>query len=319
MNIVVVMDMQEHHKELLRQAAGNHTVIFAGSKTEEAQLAAIEDADVIIGNVAPSVLQRAVHLQWLQLNSAGSNEYCIPGVLRPGVRLTNATGAYGLAIAEHMTGVVLAMIKKLYAYQDNQKQALWRDEGHVPSLYGARVLIVGYGDIGSRFGEIMKAFGAHVTGIRRRLGKTPSSCDCMGTLADMDSFAGEADIIAACLPETAATHHFFDASRFKAMKQGAFFINVGRGSSVVQDDLCDALRTGRLAGASLDVTEPEPLPPDSPLWTTPHLYITPHVSGGYHAQITHDRIADIAAANLRRFLAGEALENEVDFETGYKK
>ena len=103
------------------------------------------------------------------------------------------------------------------------------------------------------------------------------------------------------------------------MKRHAYFINVGRGSNVVQDDLCQALTNGQLAGAAVDVTTPEPLPKESPLWHTPHLYITPHISGGYHLQATHDRIVRIAADNLKRFLAGQPLENQVDFATGYKK
>lgn len=319
MNIVVVMEAQAHHKDILRKAAGEDSISFVYDAPESEQLDAIKTADVIIGNVTPAVLAQAGNLQWLQLNSAGSNEYCVPGVLPKNVQLTNATGAYGVAIAEYMVGVVLSMTKKLYAYADNQKQAQWHDEGPVPALYGANVLVVGYGDIGSRFGKLMKAFGAHVIGIRRRIGDVPPECDAMGTMEDMDAFAKEADIVAASLPETPATHHFFNGERFAAMKKGAFFVNIGRGTSVVQEDLCAALRSGHLAGAAIDVTDPEPLPADSPLWTTPNLHITPHVSGGYHVQVTHDLIVDIAARNICRFRNGEELENQVDFTTGYKK
>ena len=173
--------------------------------------------------------------------------------------------------------------------------------------------------MGRQFGKRMKAMGAHVVGMRRRSGDVPTEADEMGTMDKLDEYLAKADIVASCLPNTAETYHLYTKERFDAMKKGAYFINVGRGSNVVQDDLCAAVRSGQLAGAAVDVTEPEPLPADSPMWRTPGLYVTPHVSGGYHLQATHDNIVRIAAANLRRFLAGEALENVVDFATGYKK
>ena len=320
MKIVVTMEVQPKHQTILTQAAGQNDIVFTQEDiTSEDATKALGEADIIIGNIPTDLVKTLPKLKWLQLNSAGSNQYCEPGVLRPDVALTNATGAYGIAIAEYMVGILLEMMKKLPAYYDNQKQSLWRDEGPVPSLYGATVLVVGYGDIGSRCGTLLKAFGAHVIGIRRRHGVVPPECDAMGTMEDFATFAKDAAIVAASLPETAATHHYFDASLFQAMKQGTYFLNVGRGTSVVQEDLRQALVSGHLGGAAIDVTDPEPLPSDSPLWQTPNLYITPHVSGGYHVQTTHDLIVDIAARNLRYFLANEPLENIVDRTTGYKQ
>lgn len=318
MQIVVTMEVTETHKEILTNAAGKESIRFLPERAVTA--ASLADADVIIGNVPPALLADLPQLKWLQLNSAGANTYCEPGVLRPDVLLTNATGAYGVAIAEHMVGVLLGMMKKLYTYYDNQKAQNWHDEGHVESIAGSTVIIVGYGDIGRRFGRLMKAFGAaRVIGVRRRHGAVPSEVDEMVTLDELPGLLGDADIVTASLPETKATYHLFNDAFFQTMKKGAFFINVGRGTSVDQDALGRALRNGTLAGASLDVTDPEPLPVDSPLWTTPGLYITPHVSGGYHATVTHDTIVRIAATNLRHFLAGEPLDNIVDRTTGYKK
>lgn len=318
MQIVVTMEVTDEHKDILTNAAGNESIRFLPERDVTA--AALADADVIIGNVPPSLLQQVKNLKWLQLNSAGANTYCEPGILRPEVLLTNATGAYGVAIAEHMVGVLLGMMKKLYTYYDNQKAKNWHDEGHVQSIAGATVVIVGYGDIGRHFGRLMKAFGAaKVIGVRRRHGAVPPEVDEMVTLDELPSLLGSADIVTASLPETKATYHLFNTDFFNHMKKGSFLINVGRGTSVDQDALCRALRDGTLAGASLDVTDPEPLPVESPLWTTPGLYVTPHVSGGYHATVTHDTIVRIAATNLRHFLAGEALDNIVDKATGYKK
>ncbi len=141
----------------------------------------------------------------------------------------------------------------------------------------------------------------------------------MGTLEDLPGFLGQADVVASVLPGTPETTHLYDAGMFQAMKPGAFFINCGRGNAVVQEDLVRALSEGHLAGAALDVTDPEPLPADSPLWDVPNLLITPHISGDHHLPQTWDKAVAIAARNLKHYLAGEPLENLVDRKTGYKK
>lgn len=322
MKILVAMEVNDVHKDWLRQAAGNNELVYLpvqGPVSAQASEEELADADIIIGNIAPELLRHAPRLRWLQLNSAGANTYCQEGILSENVQLTNATGAYGLAIAEHLTGLVMAMMKKLYAYYDNQKAACWHDEGQVASVYGASVLIIGFGDIGREFGKRMKAMGAHVIGMRRRSGSVPPEADEMGTMDRLDEYLGKADIVASSLPDTPATYHLFDQDRFAAMKQGAYFLNVGRGTNVVQEALCQAVQRGHLAGAAVDVTDPEPLPPDNPMWHTRGIYITPHISGGYHLQATHDTIVRIAAENLKHFLSGQPLQNVVDRMTGYKK
>lgn len=322
MKIIVAMEVNDMHKQWIEDAAQGHDIVYwpvTGLVSASIPPEELADADIIIGNVVPSQLKHAHKLQWLQLSSAGSDAYCKEGVLPAGTVLTNATGAFGLAISEYMVAIVFAMMKKLYRYYDNQKQGQWKDEGQVESVWGKTVLVIGFGNLGREFGKRMKAMGAHVIGMRRRHGDVPPEADEMGDMAHLDDYLKKADIVASCLPNTPETHHLYTKERFAAMKKGAYFINVGRGSNVVQDALCDAVRSGHLAGAAVDVTDPEPLPADSPMWHTPGLYVTPHVSGGYHLQATHDKIARIAADNLRRFLHGHALENIVDFATGYKK
>ena len=317
MKILVVMDVDAKQKQWLEMAAPEADFCYCpGDGTQAGK--ALEDADIIIGNIAPDLVKEASQLKWLQLNSAGANEYCRPGILQAGVTLTNATGAYGLALSEHMLAQTLAMMKKLYRYYDNQHQALWRDEGPVTSLYGATVVVVGFGNIGRNFGQRVKAMGAHVIGLRRRQGAVPPEADEMGNMAHFNDYLAQADIVASCLPDTPETYHLYDAARFGAMKKGAYFVNVGRGTNVDQKALRDAVVAGHLAGAALDVTDPEPLPPSDPLWQTPGIYITPHISGGYHLQATHDYIVRIAADNLKRYLTGDPLENIVDLMTGYK-
>ena len=322
MKIVVAMPVTEQQKGWLQTAAPGHTFYYADTTAAvgvEVPAGELADAEVIIGNLSPKLVQQAQNLRWMQLNSAGSGAYVQPGILPDGALLTNATGAYGLALSEHMLAQLLAMMKKLFTYYDNQKQNLWQDAGPVTSVYGATALITGFGDIGSEFGKRLKALGAHVIGIRRRSTDVPPEADEMGTMDPLDEYLSRADIVATSLPDTPATRYLYNKERFAAMKKGAWFLNIGRGNCVVQADLIEAVQSGHLAGAALDVTDPEPLPATDPIWQVPGIYITPHVSGGFHLQATHDRIIQIACEKLKAYLSGQPLKNIVDFTTGYKK
>lgn len=315
--ILVAMPVEDDHKELLKSKAedANFSFIPAKDVTKEQ----VHEADIIIGNVAPELIKGTSKLRWLQLNSAGTDGYLSAGVLPVGTILTNATGAYGLAISEHMIGSILCIMKKLHLYGADQPKHVWNDYGNVASIYGSKTLVVGFGDIGSEFAVRMHALGSQVTGIRRNKTEKP---DYLEALYQMDAFyecLKTADIVATCLPGTKETYHIFDKKAFAQMKEGAFFLNVGRGSAVDSYALADALNSGHLAGASVDVTEPEPLPSDHPLWDAKNLLITPHISGNYHLKETHERIVRIAADNLDRYMRGEKLRNVVDFATGYRK
>lgn len=314
--ILVVMEVLEEHKAILQGAASDTEVSFlpAGAVTPSD----LEDVDMIVGNLNPALLRHCKKLKLMQLNSAGTDGYTATGVLPQGAVLANATGAYGLAISEHMVGALLCLMKKLDRYRLNQVNHEWKDEGPVPSIYGSKTLIVGLGDIGNEFGTRMNALGSRVTAIRRNVGHKPEYVESMHTMDDFYSCLAEADIVAACLPGYAATCNLFDEKAFSAMKDGAYFLNVGRGTSVDTEALCNALESGRLAGASVDVTNPEPLPADHRLWTLENVLITPHVSGGYHLKATHDRIIGIAARNIAHLVEGEAFENLVDMSTGYR-
>jgi len=317
MKILVVLPLNGAQKERLRCAAGGAEVIFTSPRgVTAAELAA---ADALIGNLPPERLREAAGLRWVQLNSAGAEAYAAPGVLPEGAVLTNASGAYGLAISEHMLACLLYLMKHLDLYGADQAGHVWQDHGPVRSIWGSRTLVVGCGDIGGAFGCRMAALGSRVTGIRRTAAEKPEWLEAVYPAEHLADCLGEADVVASCLPGTAATHHLFNRQAFAQMKPGAYFLNVGRGGTVDSLALAEALREGRLAGAAVDVTEPEPLPPDHPLWKAGNILITPHVSGGYHLPETLERIVGIAADNLRRFVAGEALCNVVDAVTGYRR
>lgn len=327
---LVTIPTGERHRNLLQQAApgwefrfrGTDTLVCAPQEALSGQPVTQEDVDwaqVILGNVPAAMLHGSPALEWLQTNSAGVEAYIQPGVLAEDTLLTNATGAYGLAIAEHMLGMLLELFKKLELYRDAQKSGAWQSQGAVKAVYGSTVLVLGMGDIGGEFAARCKALGAKVIGVRRSPRPCPEYADEVHLLEDLDSLLPHADVVAITLPGTDATRGLMSRERLAKMKEGAVLLNVGRGFIVDTEALCDALERGHLSGAGVDVTDPEPLPPTHRLWNIPTAVVTPHISGFYHLRETHERIVGIFLENLRHFQAGEPLRNLVDFATGYRK
>jgi len=282
-NVVVLMPMDDSHKIDLMSVAPRSNFIFTSAK--EINRETLQDAHIIIGNPPLDMVKGCKNLKWLQLDSAGADLFVKEGVLPRGVKLTNSTGAYGLAISEHMIGVLLSIYKKLYLYRDNQNNSLWKNEGEVKSICECTALVIGLGDIGGDFAKRIKA---------------------------------KADVVALSLPETKETYKLFSKDKISKMKKDSVLINVGRGTAIDTEALCDALESGKLLGAALDVTDPEPLPKDHRIWGIKNAIITPHVSGNYNLKETHHRIVKIAVNNLERFIKGEELRNVVNLSTGYR-
>lgn len=309
-NVLVLLDLTESQRERLEAAAPHARFSYSTRTGTPAELLA--EADVIVGNPLPAPrLAEAENLVFFQLNSAGYDPYVKPGVLPGGARMASAVGAYGQAVSEHMLAMLLGLMKRLPAYRDDQHARTWTDEGAVTTLAGAHVLVLGAGDIGSHFAKLARALGAHVTGVRRRAGAPTSDFEAMAALKDLPEILGVFDVVASFLPSSEETRGLADGAFFSAMREGAFFVNGGRGDLVDQKALVDALASGKLAGAALDVTTPEPLPADDPLWDAPNLFITPHVSGGFHLPVVLENITTIAAENIRALQAGEPIRNLV--------
>lgn len=313
--ILVALPLNEEQQDRLRHAAPEAELKFS-AQPEEAD---ILWADVIMGNVPVESIRKNDHLEWFQSNFAGPDPYLVPGVLPENCAVTNATGAYGLAISEWMLGMWLGLCKDLFLYRDRQNRCEWDAiERPVRSVAGSRVLCVGLGDIGSSFARRAHAMGAQVVGVRRHAPDTcPSYCVRVVGQKDLDAELPQADLVALSLPGTDETIHMFDAVRIARMKPGAILMNVGRGTAVDTDALTEALRSGHLFGAALDVTNPEPLPADHPLWKLPNAFITPHISGRFSLPRTLDNIVDIFARNLCHYLNGETLDNQVSRSTRY--
>ena len=314
--VAVLFPTNPTHRALLEASAPGMNVWFKA--LEKFPPLALSNVRVVLGNPSPAMLPQLTGLGLLQLSSAGvAPFYLAGGALPPGAQLCNASGAYGPAIAEHMLGMALALKKRLHQYRDVQRAGQWRDCGEVTSIFGSKTLVVGFGDIGREFGWRMHALGSAVTGVKRTPGAAPDWLEELATLDRLDSLLPEADVVFLSLPDTPATRGLFDRERIGRMKKGAILLNAGRGSAVDTAALCDAVESGALAGAGLDVTDPEPLPAGHRLYGVENILLTPHVSGGYHLPYTLDRIVEISAKNLQKWIAGEPLTHVVNRKEGY--
>lgn len=315
--IVVLLPVNEKQKKLLESSAPKAEFFYSNKEIITTEM--IQKANIIIGNPSPNQIQKSSNLELLQLESAGADGYIKGNCLSDNTILTNATGAYGLAVSEHMLAMLFMVYKKLSFYYEKQKEEKWSDFGEVKSIYGSTVLIMGMGDIGGEFAEKIKALGAYTIGIRRTGKEKPAYLDELYSIESLDTLLPRADIVAMSLPQTKETYHIMDYDKLHKMKKDSVLINVGRGSAIDTDALCTILEERKQMTACLDVTEPEPLPEGHKLWNMPNAFITPHVSGGHHLYETFERIVAIAAENIKNYVEGKPLKNIVDFETGYRK
>ena len=319
--ILIALKTGEEERAAFRRAAeaagDGCELIF--TTPAEATAEQIRQANFILGNVPPGKIAASENLDVLQLNSAGADAYLKPGVLAGKTVLCNATGAYGLAVAEHAFAMTLMLIKKLHLYRSSQLRCCWEDHGGVTSLAESTVLVAGLGDIGLYYARLVKAMGARVIGVKRRAGDCPDCVDELVLTGDFDRVLPEADVVMSVLPSTEDTAYFYTAERFEKMKNTAVFVNCGRGNAVAGDVLLNALRTGEIAAAAIDVCETEPLPADSPLWQEEKLVITPHVAGNFHHPSIYRGVLEIGLENLAAYLGGKPLRNIVDPTTGSKR
>lgn len=315
--VLCVLPMSELRRNKLLSVAENCELCFADKKCLDEKL--ISSADIILGNVPADMIKASPKLKLLQLESAGTDAYIVPGVLDTGTVLANSTGAYGKAVSEHGFALTLTLLKKLYLYRDAQQRGQWVDMGMVKSLSSCTVIIAGLGDIGEKYAKLVKALGAYTIGVKRRPAEKPECVDELYSSNKLDEILPRADVVFSVLPNTTQTRYIYTDRSFDLMKEDAVFINCGRGNAVSSDVLYRALSQHKISAAAIDVTDPEPLPSNSPLWSLENLVITPHVSGGEHLPETFEHVIDIAAENLVNFQKGLPIRNEIDFSTGYKK
>lgn len=306
---LVALPLSQAQKERFLLAAPQ--VSFTFKEPEEVTASHLENAEILIGRIPPALCPRAVNARWFQAQAAGPDSYLAPGILPPQVVITSAVGAYGQAVSEHLLAMTLCLIKRLHTYRDSQHLHRWESQGQVSSLRGATVLVIGLGDIGDSYARLCAALGARVLGVRRTRAEVP---DHMAGIFDpdhLDQVLPQADVVCLCLPHSPQTAGLMNGDRLARMKPGAVLLNGGRGTAIQTDALIPLLESGRLKGVGLDVTDPEPLPPDHPLWDMPGALITPHISGLFHLPQTLDHLMDLTLDNLDRYLTGRPLKNVV--------
>jgi phosphoglycerate dehydrogenase-like enzyme len=252
-------------------------------------------------------------VRWVQLPSAGVEQWIRSGAVADGRTWTSATGSFGLAVAEHALALMLAADKSLHSFA---RERSWTPDGrhHVQSLAGQTVAIVGAGGIGRALIGLLEPFGCEVIAVTRRGRPVPGATTTL-PVERVDEAWGAARHVVIAAPATDGTRHLVGAAELAAMREDAWLVNIARGSLVDTDALVEALRSGSIAGAALDVTDPEPLPDGHPLWELPNVLITPHVG----TPPATERIAFAARVreNVRRLAAGEALEGLIDADGGY--
>ncbi|MGI8819647.1 MAG: D-2-hydroxyacid dehydrogenase [Chthoniobacterales bacterium] len=305
--------------ELLVAGTKPHRLLFTPVATYNLHAGppdpALLGAEIAFGQPDPETVLEAEKLRWIHLSSAGYARYDTAEIRAAlaarGAILTNSSAVYAEPCAEHLLAFMLAHARQLLpTYRIQLEERTWPTEPlRVASrlMLGQSVLLLGYGAIARRLVALLQPFAMKIVALRRN----PSGDEGVPTITTeaLDRALADADHVVNTLPEGDATAHFVNAKRFAAMKGGAIFYNVGRGGTVDQEALLEALRWDELGAAYLDVTEPEPLPPNHPLWLAPRCYITPHTAGGHADE--HERFVRHFLANLARFTAGEPLHDQV--------
>lgn len=317
-NVLVYGQFTENEIQKLQSVSQELQITYANDRKNITL--PLEQYHAVIGNVPIDIVKEMKNLEWMQLISSGADAYAKDGVLPERAILTCATGAYGIGIAEYMIAMLLNMMKKVPNYLENQKNKVWQDEGIVSSPMGKRILLLGTGNIGLEFAKRIKAFGSYVVGIRNHSTICPDVIDEMHSIKDLKEEVSKADVIAMSLPGTKETFHLLDEETLKLCKNGCLLMNVGRGNALDTVALTNPEIYNRFSGIWLDVFEEEPLPSDSNLFEVPNLLMTPHITGGYHLDITIQNIFEICYHNLQIWNDGRKdYQSIVNRASGYAK
>ena len=319
MKILVINNMLEQkHFDQIKSAADQvgAQVFFYKSEAEVPQ--SNFDADIIYG-FAPSIVKSSKTLKWLCVPWAGVDSIMGPGYFaNEDCLLTNSAGAYGVSIAEHMIAVSLVMMRRLDQFLLETKNGQWLSPRPQKSLKDCRITVLGTGDIGTTFAIRARAFEPDsLVGVCRS-GKSSSTVyDKVLPVTELDTILPQTDLLAMSLPATPETKGILSRERLALLPQGAYIVNVGRGSAIDEEALADNLESGHLAGAALDVFQTEPLPATSRLWKTKNLLITPHVAGNMTLPYTKDKNVQMFIEDLKNFAEGKPLHYIVDRKLGY--
>ncbi|WP_433941353.1 D-2-hydroxyacid dehydrogenase [Paenibacillus lautus] len=315
-NILSIHDLTAEQQQKIKEIAPDYDLLV--TKAKELTGSIVRDADIMIGwsrSMQDEVLSADSKLKWIQAWSAGVDKMPLRELEDKGIQLTNASGVHSVPITEHIFAMILAFNRNLHLAIRQQSNNKWDTSGTFTELAGKTIVIVGVGQIGSHTARVAQAFGMRTVGVRNS-GKSDPNVGSMYKVDQLDEALAQGDYIVNILPLTDETRGLFNTARFSAMKDSAFFVNVGRGQTVVTDDMVQALQSGGLAGAGLDVFEEEPLPADHPLWNLDNVIMTPHMAGDTDRY--GERAVDIFLENLKHYVKGEPLSrNVIDYSKSY--
>ena len=316
--LVINNQLEQKHIDLIKQTAAELGALVKFYKAEADIPESDFDAEIIYG-FAPSIVKTSKKLKWLCVPWAGVDSLMVPGYFaNEECLLTNSAGAYGVSIAEHMIATSLVMMRRLNEFFEETRNGQWLSPRSQRSLKDCRITVLGTGDIGTTFAKRAKAFEpAQIIGVCRSGKSSESVYDKVLSVKELDDVLPETDLLAMSLPATPETKGILSRERMALMPEGAYIVNVGRGSAIDEDALADNLESGHLAGAALDVFQTEPLPADNRLWKIKNLLITPHVAGNMTLPYTKDKNVNMFLEDLRNFIEGRPLRYLVDRRLGY--
>jgi phosphoglycerate dehydrogenase-like enzyme len=276
----------------------------------------LAEATITYGLPVVNLLREARRLRWIQLASAGVPANLCGPAQTQGIRVTNLAGLYGPTIAEHTLALMLVLGRNLHLVQKNQGEKRWDRSvaGTMRDLHGKTLAVVGLGNIGQNIARLSKALGMRVIGCRRRVAATPY-VDMVYGPGEIQTMLSQADFVAVAAPLVPTTDGLLGPAEFQSLPRGAIYINVSRGGIAQERALLDALQSGKLAAAGLDVFAVEPLSPDHPFWSMPNVLISPHYSG---ETVNNSNLpAQRFTRNLHSWMENLALEGQVDLQWGY--
>lgn len=304
----------------LRERFPQHTFVHATDP--ELRVQGLADCDVAFTWIVnPQELEQAPRLRWIHSSAVAVETMCLPELFARGIIVSNSRGVQSAPIAEHVFAVVLALAKQLPAIIDSQRVRYWAQNDLVGArlpwrLNGRTLGLIGVGTIGSEIARLASAFGMTVMAIRRRADRAAvAHIDEILPPSELATLLERSDVLVIAAPLTSETQNLIGAAELARMKRGAVLVNVGRAKIIDHAALVDALGSGHLGGASLDVFLKEPLPPDDPLWTLPNVILTPHTSG--FRQGHWDDVIDLFSENLARFERNEPVKFRVEPALGY--
>ena len=308
MRILLYPGIEEPWLGKLRAISPEVEVVVADDETEAVKQ--VREAEALYGRLTPAMLAAAEKLQWVQATGIGLEGSMFPELIASDVVMTNMRGVYSDHIADHVFGYILTFARGLHVYLRQQLSRTWQPGVPIHYLPETTLGIIGLGGIGAQVARRGRFFGMRVLAVDPSPKGDTGLAEQVWGLDGLPEMLGQADFVVICAPHTPLTERLFGAAQLRAMKPTAYLMNIGRGVIVQLEALTQALQTGEIAGAALDVFEREPLPADHPLWEMENVIVTPHVSdtGPY----IHERRMELFLENARRFIAGQPLLTVVD-------